>query len=867
MLPDALASVYRQYKLDTDFIAAWLASTARAHGYNIESPPGETLPKGRLKGKARREAKKAAAAPKPATKEHIIAIKNFIPLAKHIVACQDPVIVVPKSLVAALTSVTKVRHEFGELLREHGHDLKVESDLSHKYFITVLEVVFTILEPRMTTAQSPPVNTPSDDHDDNFANGFSALSLEEPSQTFLDAPDITHPEKPGVVPTRYIAESQTSRADALFALRTVMKDVKSIRQYIWQIWKQDFGSEAPPHGLLATDTILTSTGIDLGNNIINEASDLWEKHGGYQVLLKELHKCEWNKARANAQSKDVVDLPDADRDAGSCPLDGDGSVGMLALPLCLLEYLDAIVQLDNPTVESIGMPCFKDSDGNEFAELSDADAAKAGVLATLMAEMRWEAACKSNNYWPVQDELMRGMREMIKTRKISFHLLLSAQVLFDIMDALGDNFWSPYNCMIRELGAMRDDVEQQLNFIPSLMISDFNHNYVVEMLRKIQVALDRVASDDPYWIFKFVLGREFRHPVLIKPHSLYKTTPVLCGLVLNFFRTELYKIGLHFAKRGVIVAAIHLNNALGHEQLVREKWSDETVIEHALTKQNLYVGDAPTEMTAYYRRYCIRMGMSIVELGNSRSRDHHQIRPRRMQRLAPVSTIFSHRYVTDRGQSGWTPQDVDAVLNHSQHKCIHLDGESSRMTTRMTAQEMGNREREQRRHRQKQEHVTLTPTKLLVSLNEALQNELLEHAASRLTMHRAASEALRRVKAACTQHLRDAHGIEFALNEDNPMFMVAHILAAMGNPSRGEDQQKVVDAAAEAMTEFITSDSGNRVSSALYATYGLQIKANASTDTAMEWTDFVVCRDAIPEPKDVESERWLRWWGTGKYSV
>jgi hypothetical protein len=68
MLPHFLSSSYTRYKEDTKKIATWLACTADSHGL-LEKPflaqrkvndTEQSTPMGRLKGKARKEAKVAA---------------------------------------------------------------------------------------------------------------------------------------------------------------------------------------------------------------------------------------------------------------------------------------------------------------------------------------------------------------------------------------------------------------------------------------------------------------------------------------------------------------------------------------------------------------------------------------------------------------------------------------------------------------------------------------------------------------------------------------------------------------------------------------------------------------------------------------
>ncbi|KAG8410933.1 hypothetical protein J3458_016498 [Metarhizium acridum] len=107
MLPDALISTYCEYKKDTDSIATWLASTAKLAGFpdHLLSSTCKTAGKangsgGRLKGKARTEAKKKAKAPSTGTPQtqspaltsgpkYTIAIKDFIVLAEICLSTQS----------------------------------------------------------------------------------------------------------------------------------------------------------------------------------------------------------------------------------------------------------------------------------------------------------------------------------------------------------------------------------------------------------------------------------------------------------------------------------------------------------------------------------------------------------------------------------------------------------------------------------------------------------------------------------------------------------------------------------------------------------------------------------------------------------
>ena len=111
VLPQSLVSTYQQYKQDTDSVATWLASTAKSLGFpadlltpNVSSAPQAASKGGgggRVKGKARAEAKKqAASAPTaakqtpplaPAGPKHVIKIWDFVSSAQYLAGKAAPV--------------------------------------------------------------------------------------------------------------------------------------------------------------------------------------------------------------------------------------------------------------------------------------------------------------------------------------------------------------------------------------------------------------------------------------------------------------------------------------------------------------------------------------------------------------------------------------------------------------------------------------------------------------------------------------------------------------------------------------------------------------------------------------------------------
>lgn len=161
MLPSTLVSTYQQYKQDTDSIAAWLASTAKSLDFSSELSPAttanasgsETASTGRLKGKARVQAKKQAASSAaatssqpllPAKPKYTINIKDFIPLAEYVAAKTFPV---PNTFATTIDRVISVRSAFGSKLGEHGKPLNEASYAKHQHFVEGKHHLQLVLHP------------------------------------------------------------------------------------------------------------------------------------------------------------------------------------------------------------------------------------------------------------------------------------------------------------------------------------------------------------------------------------------------------------------------------------------------------------------------------------------------------------------------------------------------------------------------------------------------------------------------------------------------------------------------------------------------------------------------------------------------
>ncbi|TLD08019.1 hypothetical protein PspLS_12061 [Pyricularia sp. CBS 133598] len=187
MLPSELVSTYQQYKLDTNSVTAWLASTAKLLGYpaylldsssDTASTPNPRKASGRLKGKARALPRRPPnpAAPTPISEEFRTVIDR----------------------------VTVVRSKFGGQLPDY-----------------VLAKVRSVLSPF-----TPAVKDKDRQSDAaGLANPFAGLGVYERSQELLNLSDVARPGPRQSDNSTYEARPESSFEEEIFALDALINDL------------------------------------------------------------------------------------------------------------------------------------------------------------------------------------------------------------------------------------------------------------------------------------------------------------------------------------------------------------------------------------------------------------------------------------------------------------------------------------------------------------------------------------------------------------------------------------------------------------------------------------------------------------------
>ncbi|KAF5625709.1 diaminopropionate ammonia-lyase [Fusarium sp. NRRL 52700] len=458
-----LVTALERYKEDTNSVAGgWLASTAKAYGYRPQTTESSTGQKssGRLKGSARKEATKSASG---STKEpgpkYTVAVKDFIPMAELIAAERKPRIQVPGSFATTIYRVIYERSSFRNLLAEQCAEVDEKADESHAYFVRVLKTVRETLRPNMpktAKGKSPQPNTPS-----NLAQNFGILAVEEPSQEFLDTPEVERPKPLAQDNTTYLIEEQDTLDDALTIWHLLMIDAGNIRDRIAWVW------EAYRDGILDITVagVVTDTSIHMLGVLELQSPPLFDKHGGCLEIGRGYF---YSVASQNGYS-----IPEVD-DCWS----GRHGVAHLS-ELFNTTFSEALSAVDQLLIKGFSSP--SDIALNHSAMMnklktcwgvpvSDSTTLELTV-GQLMATQFWNASlvhfAKRQACGPM-DKFSAHVYEACQSRKILFRLAFANQIYLDVFHLLRDNLFRGSLQVLTHLKDMRDQLKAAMTNLSRL---------------------------------------------------------------------------------------------------------------------------------------------------------------------------------------------------------------------------------------------------------------------------------------------------------------------------------------------------------------------------------------------------------------
>ncbi|KAI5920423.1 hypothetical protein F4810DRAFT_723577 [Camillea tinctor] len=227
---------------------------------------------------------------------------------------------------------------------------------------------------------------------------FATLKVYEPSDGFLNAPDIERPQKADNDNYTYEAETTTNIDDMIANLHMRIYDLEKIRWQIRNIWSQ------------YRDGFFDLTALNM-NNLNWDTYDISDRTYVFTTFTvrKYTERLEGKK-----------------------------------IPVYNLEHLG----LYDPQGDRASKPGYE--------KVQEDSSLLARVITDLMLEHRADAKLI------VEDELFRGIKEFDETNHIPFSLVFAAQVFLDINYPLRTHIDRPYKMLMKYLGDVDDEVNELL---------------------------------------------------------------------------------------------------------------------------------------------------------------------------------------------------------------------------------------------------------------------------------------------------------------------------------------------------------------------------------------------------------------------
>lgn len=689
MLPEILAGSYVRYKEDTNVFTTWLSQAAVACGYkpaqreqHKPKPAHQQIltANPRLKGKARKEAKAAAAAAgskklqddfeaQQPTVKYKITTQELLNQAEAVAKSEKAGVKVPDSVVRIVQRAIDARKRCASWFQKTGIVSEEDSTKSHLHFVTTLERALSKLRPDIPGFDFPetgPCPTTAED----LKNRFSVLGLEET----VDDDDLTADEAAtelGVAKKRpgkdsiveiYELEDRVDIEHA-FIIFCFFEDLHRIQSFIQEVWREYKTNKC--------DLTVASVTTNLAFNLVRRAEDelianldpkRYSKPDSYYALAMTIFY-EDSYARGECPEKKLA----SNESLRLTPFDD-----FIYLPTArTLSMFHRMMRLEVPYPQP--MPPFRFSyiarpELLELPEIKKAeqehlllsqiliDSSLTDLLVPMLKEQRGREA-------PPEDEFSVGLLKLRQEGEVSAWIVFASKVILDIHEILGADVKRGY----QELSQAGAAATKILDFRPkgtellpggglcwqskdvdvAQDVYDFADFWIKEApipSFKAMFAADQKPRSEPQSLHE--LPQEVQDHLrargihnddvlpehqanadklelsLIKPAEdpafIYNSNPLYCGSLAFNIAIDMEIAGIRLANHHLTIFAVaHLYNALQQANVVRGKWPElDKIIQ--LHIGQLFAGKLPTKPSECHTRLSVRMGASASDFARNR---------------------------------------------------------------------------------------------------------------------------------------------------------------------------------------------------------------------------------------------------------
>ncbi|KAG7413153.1 hypothetical protein Forpi1262_v017248 [Fusarium oxysporum f. sp. raphani] len=863
MSSTSFLSIYQQYKRDTDIVASWLATTAKKHGYttSLAAPPtaGAAANKsaapssGRLKGKARKEAKQQQKqhvapsgidekdAPDPPPKpKYVLAIRDFVPLAEFIARELTTTTAIeanngagiPLFFRTALERAIRVRKMFSMHLSETNKHLSVRANTAHAYFVSVLEKVRYVLF-KVEGGSGVAFNMASKKgatnaiRDNSVVEGkirdfslFQMLQVYEPSENFSDSSDVVLPARSSPIDLEYITENDESEAECIFAFTALLKDLIKLRKEVSNLWNEYHSGKID----LAAAAIGANLAIELARSMEEEMAPLLKKHGGALALLPKYFGAVSQYLGLDPFQKERFsdDMNFACYDIGATFLYNAAS---------LLEAIRTAAPYS-----ARQMPCYTGKFGwydaqRAHLETTDNRQRWAQDKAALLEVVPDITLLFEIEGIPVLDEFARGVKYMFETQEIPVWLCFAVQNYLDTLRSFGPN-------ITKVLAEFHRFNEITADLLDRANLADYHQNDakkdLEDMRKMVTVKLNGV---DIFTASRMALNRSSRNDRASQSSSFLLHNPLFCGLWIHYARVLLHQTSVRYAaKPGAVLHAVQLYTAVRQQQQQQQEEEEEEKEEHLVPVpewpdldrlvamqglQAFFVGtEPPASLQAHFKNYCMSRGVSPANwlaAANRRKGKHGKVLLQRsragireLKFGAPVSLCcaarMEKRAIAEPTRRAWNAEVMQQILETSGWFKIQQEEQAKKDGVAETEFQAGAAADRKIKAKAKAApaHPTLTAPQLVHYVAHAIQTEMPDLVFDYFAMHKMARGLLEKVRAQA-----DDIGLPFMSYVTTDVADIAGLVfavAAKEMASKSGQSQGVLGKVAMVIREYVIAE-------------------------------------------------------------
>ncbi|KAK0508380.1 hypothetical protein JMJ35_009464 [Cladonia borealis] len=793
MSSNFFVNTYQLYKEQTDKLAQWLVDNAAACGYKLPEPdkqvarqngalngtsPSDSAPSptpsGRLKGRARKDAKLRTAAASVVSVEdatsqptYRIKLSQFTELARKIAESSGTI--VPASVIKLAGRVVDLRRGFSRFYEKQATDSTRTANLKHAHFVSTLEEVISILKAPSSGASNDSVNASTSTNTGDtvkastdrissgtemLSNQFDHLELEEP----IDIDD-TSPALNAATPTtgataskaddkvscrvEYQSDNDEDDEEKYFAMYCLFTDLHGLRTFIGKTW-EDYSDGKMD---LMAASVLTNTAFDLVRRTETKFFTALPEFESAQKLIQFfmlfISILRGVNPRHREQPDDWFNYEVAD------------VAQWLYLPTFIL--LDGFCDVIQPRQMPLMKPGF-------FGIYDPKADRKAMSLRQMLAEDKiilLEALPEfcllgdSKVQFPGEDELTKGLREMYKTKKISLFLCFATQIYLDITHIRRDRIGSSFH----DLQAIGRQAKKTLNTALAQPHSILWPEENDKILRNTLEFIDYWITKDAIDKMRRVLLKSMYDKGITEPYYLFSRHPLLCGLLQFSLTMMMREAGSAMAMCwGSILYVCHLYNALRQTSNLSVLWPDMETFISINTPERLFVGGLPTTLEDCFKRYSLMMGTAPENFARdyqsrnrARALKHSKKGPRDWHVDPPIVKIFKERYLSLDGSVRWTILNIESLLKETDTEAHVV------------------KKRWEKSHQ-------LSPLQLLTALQIALAGEFPELTYDYFGMHIKCLNLLRQLRSENHDKLLQYCGPEYLEREDQISTVAGYII-------------------------------------------------------------------------------------------